>query len=78
MKILHVIPSVSVVHGGPSFAIFDMVRSLIEQDVSVEILTTNDNGQHNLKVPIQSKIIYNNVPCIFCRCLPYLKKVALS
>ena len=78
MKILHVIPSISFVHGGPSFAIFDMVRSLIEQDVLVEILTTNDNGQQSLKVPIQSKIIYNNVPCIFCRCLPYLKKYALS
>jgi hypothetical protein len=45
MKILHVIPSISSIHGGPSLAIFGMVKSLINQGISVEILTTNENGK---------------------------------
>jgi glycosyltransferase involved in cell wall biosynthesis len=78
MKILHIIPSVSSIHGGPSLAIFGMVKSLISQGISVEILTTNDDGQKILDVPIQQKTTYNGVPCIFCNCLPFLPKYAIS
>jgi hypothetical protein len=53
MKILHVMPSISSIHGGPSLAIFGMVKSLINQGISVEILTTNDNGKKILNVPIR-------------------------
>jgi len=44
MKILHVIPSVSRKHGGPSVAIWEIVASLHGQEVSVSILTTDDDG----------------------------------
>jgi glycosyltransferase involved in cell wall biosynthesis len=44
MKVLHVIPSVSAVHGGPSRAIVDIERSLSARGVEVTTVTTNDDG----------------------------------
>jgi glycosyltransferase involved in cell wall biosynthesis len=42
--ILHVIPSVSAVHGGPSRAIVAMERALTEAGVNVTTATTDDDG----------------------------------
>lgn len=44
MKILHVIPSLSVVHGGPSRAMRLIEQALLAQGVEVEIATTDDDG----------------------------------
>jgi glycosyltransferase involved in cell wall biosynthesis len=44
MKVLHVIPSLSLVHGGPSRALALMERALAEQGVTVETATTDDDG----------------------------------
>ncbi len=44
MNILHVIPSVSVVHGGPSKAIVNMERSLGDLGLAVTTATTDDEG----------------------------------
>jgi glycosyltransferase involved in cell wall biosynthesis len=44
MKVLQVIPSVSLVHGGPSRAIVDMERALAARSVDVTTVTTNDDG----------------------------------
>ena len=53
MKVLHVIPSVSPKHGGPSAALPAMARALIAQDVEVTIATTDDDGCGcRLPVPI--------------------------
>ncbi|MGI0482231.1 glycosyltransferase [Geminocystis sp. CENA526] len=65
MKILHVIPSVATVRGGPSKAILEMVRALIEQNIDVKIVTTNDNGANLLDVPLNQKINYQGIPIIF-------------
>lgn len=44
MKVLHVIPSLSPVHGGPTRAIALMERALAGQGVEVETATTDDDG----------------------------------
>ena len=44
MRVLHVIPSISPLRGGPSRAVLDMVAALRLQEVDAAILTTNDHG----------------------------------
>jgi glycosyltransferase involved in cell wall biosynthesis len=52
MRVLHVIPSVSPVHGGPSQAILDIERALSARGIDVTTVTTDDDGDNRkLKVP---------------------------
>ncbi|MEM7603551.1 MAG: glycosyltransferase, partial [Verrucomicrobiota bacterium] len=44
MRVLHVIPSLSPTQGGPSIMLPVMERSLSDQGVSVETITTDDDG----------------------------------
>jgi glycosyltransferase involved in cell wall biosynthesis len=44
MKVLHVIPSLSSVHGGPTQALALMERALTAEGVDVETATTDDDG----------------------------------
>jgi glycosyltransferase involved in cell wall biosynthesis len=60
MKVLHVIPSLSWVHGGPSQAIRTMERALQEQGVDVLVATTDDDGRgkhvsRDLGVPLREE-----------------------
>jgi glycosyltransferase involved in cell wall biosynthesis len=53
LKVLHVIPSLSPKHGGPSFALPMMARSLVQQGVQVDLATTDDDGPGcRMKVPL--------------------------
>ena len=65
MKVLHVIPSISPVRGGPSKAALEMVQTLIHRGIEAEIVTTNDSGLDLLPVPLGEKIEYQGVPVWF-------------
>lgn len=65
MKVLHVIPSISPLRGGPSKAVIDMVRALNDIGVSAEIATTNDNGPEKLEVELEALTSHQGVPVIF-------------
>lgn len=52
MKVLHVIPSVSTVHGGPSRAIMEIEHALTARGIEVTTIATNDDGnERTLTVP---------------------------
>ena len=44
MRVLHVIPSIAAVHGGPSCALQLMERGLSAAGVDVTTVTTDDDG----------------------------------
>lgn len=65
MKILHVIPSISPVRGGPSQAVLEMVKTLIAEGIEAAIVTTDDDGSNQLNVPIDRWVTYQDVPVRF-------------
>jgi len=79
MKVLHVIPSVSPLLGGPSQVVFDLVKALRESGVDAEIATTNDRGREILDVPLYQRIEYQQVPVWFLpRLSPPMKEFIFS
>ena len=61
MKILHVIPSVGPLRGGPSFVIRTMSAGLAAQGCDVDVATTDDNGPERLPVPLNRPVMENGV-----------------
>lgn len=76
MRVLHVIPSIPQVRGGTSLAVLNMVKALRINNIDAEIITTNDNGDYLLNVPLQQRVEYQQVPIwFFSRFSPVVKAV---
>ncbi|MEC4989703.1 MAG: glycosyltransferase [Oscillatoria sp. PMC 1068.18] len=79
MKVLHVIPSVSLALGGPTQVVLNLVKNLRECGVEAEIATTNDDGKKLLDVPLNQRSEYEGVPVWFLpRFSPPLKEYIFS
>ncbi|MEM9531229.1 MAG: glycosyltransferase [Pseudomonadota bacterium] len=52
LRVLHVIPSLSPLRGGPSAALPPLVRALNDAGCQAGVLTTNDHGPDNRSLPL--------------------------
>ncbi len=67
VRVLHVIPSISPVRGGPSAAVIPMCRALLEAGVDVELAATDDDGRGRMDVPVRDVTWHQGVPTRFFR-----------
>jgi glycosyltransferase involved in cell wall biosynthesis len=61
MRVLHVIPSVGPLRGGPSFAVRTLTRGLAERGIETHVASTDDNGRFRLDVPLRRPVFENGV-----------------
>lgn len=52
LKILHVVPALGSIYGGPSQSVLELAKSLASCGVQIDIVTTNANGCNQLDVPL--------------------------
>ncbi len=60
MRVLHVIPSVALAHGGPSQAISMFEQACRKQGIGIETITTDDDGPGRHKDIAETGIAENN------------------
>ncbi|MDB9511215.1 hormogonium polysaccharide biosynthesis glycosyltransferase HpsP [Kamptonema animale CS-326] len=82
MRILQIVPSISLVYGGPSQMVLGLSAALANQGIDVTILTTDSNGdidQNPLDVPLNQPIQQEGYNIIYFRCSPFRRyKFSLS
>ncbi|MEG4573578.1 hormogonium polysaccharide biosynthesis glycosyltransferase HpsP [Microcoleus sp. N3A4] len=82
MRILQIIPSISLVYGGPSQMVLGLSAALASQGIDVTIITTDSNGdigQIPLDVTLNQPIQQNGYQIIYFRCSPFRRyKFSLS
>jgi glycosyltransferase involved in cell wall biosynthesis len=74
MKIVQVVPSISLIYGGPSQMVLGLAPALAKEGVEVTLLTTDsngDNGQKPLDVPLNRPIQQDGYEIIYFRCAPF-------
>jgi glycosyltransferase involved in cell wall biosynthesis len=74
MKILQIVPSISLIYGGPSQMVLGLSAALARLGESVTIITTDSNGdtgQKPLDVPLQIPIQEQGYDIIYFRCSPF-------
>lgn len=74
MRILQIIPSISLVYGGPSQMVLGLAPALAKKGIEVTIITTNSNGdrgQKPLDVPLNYPIPQDGYEIIYFRCSPF-------
>ncbi|MEG5017323.1 glycosyltransferase [Microcoleus sp. B4-C2] len=82
MRILQIIPSISLVYGGPSQMVLGLSAALAAKNIDVTIITTDSNGdigQIPLDVPLNEPIKQSGYQIIYFRCSPFRRyKFSLS
>ncbi|MGF1496311.1 MAG: hormogonium polysaccharide biosynthesis glycosyltransferase HpsP [Elainellaceae cyanobacterium] len=74
LRVLQIVPSVSLVYGGPSQMVLGLSKALAVQGVEVTILTTDANGdagQPPLAVPLNCPIAQDGYQIWYFRCAPF-------
>ena len=72
MRILQIVPSISLVYGGPSQMVLGLSAALAAEGIEVTLLTTNTNGdagQPPLDVPIEEPVKQNGYKILYFRSL---------
>jgi glycosyltransferase involved in cell wall biosynthesis len=74
MRILQIVPSVSLIYGGPSQMVLGLSKALAAEGIDVTILTTDSNGdagQKPLEVPIAQPLKQDGYQIIYFPCFPF-------
>lgn len=74
MKILQIIPSISLIYGGPSQMIRWLSAALVKENVDITLLTTDSNGdigQPPLDVPLNEPVEENGYQIRYFHCSPF-------
>lgn len=74
LRILQIVPSISLVYGGPSQMIRGLSTALASQGVNVTVLTTDSNGdtgQPPLDVPLNQPVEQDGYQVRYFRCSPF-------
>ena len=74
MRILQIVPSISLIYGGPSQMVLGLAPALARQGVEVTVLTTDSNGdidQKPLDVPLNCPVEQDGYQIIYFRCAPF-------
>ena len=74
LNVLQIVPSISLVYGGPSQMVRGLSRALARQNTRVTILTTDSNGdegQAPLEVPLNQPVPMDGYHTVYFRCSPF-------
>lgn len=74
LKILQIVPSISLVYGGPSQMVKGLSQALASQGVEVTVLTTDSNGdigQPPLDVPLNQPVAQGGYQVRYFHCSPF-------
>ena len=67
MRVLHVIPSLSPRHGGPTFAVRGMARAAAALGIDVTVAATTADGAGELDVPLEQPLVEDGVRYFYFR-----------
>lgn len=74
LRILQIVPSISLVYGGPSQMVLGLSKALATEGVEVTVLTTDSNGdvgQPPLDVPLDRPVTQEGYQIRYFRCSPF-------
>jgi glycosyltransferase involved in cell wall biosynthesis len=74
LRILQIVPSLSLVYGGPSQMVLGLSKALAGAGVTVTVLTTDSNGDHGqppLDVPLDRPVEQDGYQVRYFRCAPF-------